>query len=174
MSGTPIKVLSVEDNPLVGEAIGRKLSGDPGFEWLGWVCTSDALFEKVAANPPDVVCMDLEMPGQDAFEMIRALQSRSPKSRVLVLTGHVNSNYIDQAINAGAWGYLSKAEESRVIVAAFRQIAEGGFVLGKLTEGGVRTNRPAAPTPVLSESKESKGFGSVWRFLRILRPKQKN
>ena len=110
-----------------------KLANDPRFEWLGWVTTRPALFKIVAEKTPDVVCMDLDIPGQDTVEMIRALREIAPSSRVLVLTGHVREEFVNRTVDAGAWGFLSKAEESRVIVESIRRIAGGEFVLGRLT-----------------------------------------
>ncbi len=133
MGTSPIRVMCVEDNELVADAIGRKLSKDARFEWLGWVNTQPALLSAAIERKPDVVCMDLDIPGQDALQMIRALKAASPNSRVLVLTGHVREDYVNHTVDAGAWGYLSKAEESRVIVESIRRIAAGEFVLGRLT-----------------------------------------
>lgn len=150
----PIRLLCVEDNPLVGDAIGRKLMGDPGFEWIGCVSSAEALFQKLQPLPPDVVSMDLEMPGQNAFEMIRELQERSPTTRVLILSGHMGQEFVERAIDAGAWGYLSKAEESRFIIEAFRRVAAGEFVAGALTPSAVQREiwREAAPSPAPAPS----------------------
>ncbi len=177
-AGNPIRVVSVEDNPLVGEAIGRKLKGNPDFEWLGWVDNAQALYDIARKSAPDIVCMDLDIPGQNAFEMIRELQNVSPRSRVLILSGHVNSDFIDQAVNAGAWGYLSKAEDSRIIVDTFRQIAAGNFVIGRLND---HSRRPVPETPRASEPAQTanppagageSGLGSVWTFMKRLGTRQ--
>lgn len=165
MACAPIRVLCVEDNELVAEAIGRKLSGDTDFVWMGWVNNADSLLAKVEASPPDVVCMDLDMPGQDAFAMIRVLKDRSPQSRVLILSGHVHADYIDQAIDAGAWGYLSKAEESRVIVDAFRRVASGSFVLGRLSQNEWKPV-PASGVPAVAEIEPKQSFWQRLRFFR--------
>jgi two-component system, NarL family, invasion response regulator UvrY len=133
MTSSPIRVLCVEDNELVADAIGRKLSKDLRFQWLGWVSTKSELLDKARESTPDVVCMDLDIPGQDTIEMIRDLKAVAPSSRVLVLTGHVREDYVNKTVDAGAWGYLSKAEESRVIIESIRRIAAGEFVLGRLT-----------------------------------------
>lgn len=166
VSNKPIRLLCVEDNPLVGDAIGRKLMGEPGFEWIGCVSSAEALFQKLQPVPPDVVSMDLEMPGQDAFEMIRELQERSPAVRVLVLTGHMGQEYVERAIDAGAWGYLSKAEESRFIIEAFRRVAAGEFVAGALTPSAAQREKwrqasaTSAPAPSLWASVKKALFGS--------------
>lgn len=158
-AGAPIRVLCVEDNELVAEAIGRKLSGHADFEWLGWVNTAESLYERVEQTAPDVVCMDLDIPGQDAFGMIRALKDKSPHTRVLILSGFVQSDYIDRAVHAGAWGYLSKAEESRVIVDAFRKVAAGSFVMGRHSQ----VEWKATPAPPVSSPK------ARWSLLRLFR-----
>ena len=130
---SPIRVLCVEDNELVADAIGRKLARDERFEWLGWVSTGPALLDAAVVLRPDVVCMDLDIPGQDTLEMIRALKLKCPATRVLILSGHLREDYVNQTVEAGASGYLSKAEESRLIIETIRRIAAGEFVLGKLT-----------------------------------------
>jgi len=176
-AGAPkqIKVLSVEDNELVGEAIGRKLNGNPEFEWLGWVDNAEALYAAVRERSPDIVCMDLDIPGQNPFEMIRRLQVIAPNARVVILSGHVNPEYVDEAVNAGAWGYLSKAEDSRVIVETFRKIAEGNFVVGRLTDAGWSghtphlagrsAGAPKRPIQPATQDREA-GLGIVRRILQ--------
>jgi len=144
---TRIRVLCVEDNQLVADAIARKLDGDPDFEWLGWVSTSDALMEAVSRTPPDVVCMDLDVPGQDTFAMVRDLAEKCPAARVLILSGHIRQDYIDRALNAGAWGYLCKGEESRVIVDGIRRVAAGECVLGTIVRETFQGPIPARPSP---------------------------
>lgn len=134
MGTGPVRVLCVEDNKLVADAMKRKLDPADGFEWVGWASNVDELIAAAARTPPDVVCMDLDIPGQDTFAMIRRLGQAAPSARVLVLSGHVRTDYIDRALDAGAWGYLSKGEDSAVIVDAIRRVAAGEFVLGKLTQ----------------------------------------
>ena len=168
MASAPIRVLCVEDNQLVAEAIGRKLSGDSDFIWLGWVDSEESLLAKVEESPPDVVCMDLDIPGQDAFGMIRSLKERSPQSRVLILSGHVHADYIDQAVDAGAWGYLSKAEESRVIVDAFRRVAAGSFVLGRLSQNEWKSPPSQSPgrPPQVTQPEPKPSFWNRLKFFR--------
>jgi DNA-binding NarL/FixJ family response regulator len=144
MEESPIRVLCVEDNELVADAIGRKLAKDNRFKWLGWVNTAPALLDAAIELKPDVVCMDLDLPGQDTLDMIRALKLKSPGSRVLILTGHLREEFVNKTVDAGARGYLSKAEESRVIIESIRRIAAGEFVLGKLTLAEC-DNRPRSP-----------------------------
>lgn len=130
MSGSVIKVLCVEDNQLVSDAIGRKLSGRAGFEWLGSAATLQELRKLLDRDSPDVVCMDFSMPGQDPFEMMEALAQGCPEARVLFLSGHASHDGIARAISAGAWGYISKGDDPRTIVDSIKRVASGEFVLG--------------------------------------------
>jgi DNA-binding NarL/FixJ family response regulator len=126
----PVHVLSVEDNVLVSEAIGRKLAGDPRFFFLGAVSSLSELRDKAVGGPPMVVCMDLHIPGEDTLAMIRMLREEAPLARVVMLSGWLGLDSIQAVIDAGAWGYISKADDSREIVDALIQVAAGRFVLG--------------------------------------------
>ncbi|MGH7241850.1 MAG: response regulator [Phycisphaerales bacterium] len=172
----PIRILCVEDNQLVADALCRKLTGNPDFEWLGWVDSAQALYEKTTSLTPDVVCMDLNVPGQDVLDMIRQLKSIAPQVRAIILSGHMSAEAVDEAIDAGAWGYLSKAEDSRVIVDSLRRVAAGEFVLGPLTEGGRNAHRtPPSRAPANSSNSGERSNSSdrveepkPLRFLRRL------
>ena len=69
----PIRVMCVDDNDFVAEAIRRKLSVDPGFAWAGWLPEARQLVEKVKENKADVVLLDIDMPGKDSFEALGEL-----------------------------------------------------------------------------------------------------
>lgn len=129
MAQSPVRVICVEDNNLVAEVLARKLSGSSEFEWLGRVGTLEELVAAVHAHRPNVVCMDLHIPGQDTLKMITEVATRFPESRVLVLTGHVTADSINTAVQAGAWGYLSKAESTQLIATSICRVAAGEFVL---------------------------------------------
>lgn len=174
MVSEPIRVLCVEDNQLVAEAIARKLHGHGEFEWLGWVNSAAALTEKITQTCPTVVCMDLDIPGEDTFAMVRSVGERCPAARVLMLTGHVRQDYIDRALSAGAWGYLSKGEESRVIIDGIRRVAAGEFVLGTIARDGFHGSRPnpqppAAPGPPTEPAPEPRARGVIEVLRRVIR-----
>lgn len=133
MASTPIRVMSVEDNQLVADVLARRLSHDDRFEWLGFVSDSEGLYAAVASEPPDVVCMDVDLPGQDPFTMIRELAQRSPRTRVLMLSGHTQASLIEEAMEAGAWGYLSKADQPSLIVDGIRRVARGELAFSEQT-----------------------------------------
>lgn len=134
----PIKVLCVDDNELIADAIKRRLDREPDFEWLGWLPRASDLPGKAAACSPDVVVLDVDIPGDDTFRSVRDLAGACPTARVLMLSGHASREYVDRAVTAGAWGYLLKSEDTEAIIDAMRRVAQGVFVLRPELLGGFR------------------------------------
>lgn len=129
-AGQSIRVLCVDDNFLVAEGIKIRLNLAGGFEWVGQLPDADRLIEHVEQARPDVVLLDLDMPGKDAFTAMRELADAAPDVRTIVISGHVRSELVDKAVEAGAWGYISKGEGPETIVAAIHQVVQGQFVVG--------------------------------------------
>lgn len=125
----PIKVLCVDDNELISEAIQRRLRREPDFEWVGSLRRAKELPEKAAQTCPDVIVLDVDIPGDDTFQAIRDVAEVCPGARVLMLSGHTCREYVDMAVASGAWGYLLKSDETDAIIEALRHVARGEFVL---------------------------------------------
>jgi DNA-binding NarL/FixJ family response regulator len=130
MVNDTIKVLCVDDNFLVAEGIRIKLALAGGFDWLGHLSDADHLLEQVQSLRPDVVLLDIDMPGKNAFEALEELSQTHPEARVIIVSGHVRADLIDRALDAGAWGYISKGDEADTIVSAIQKVMEGQCVLG--------------------------------------------
>jgi two-component system, NarL family, response regulator DesR len=128
----PIRVLCVDDNDLIGDAIEIKLNLSPQhqFEWLGQLNSANELLQEIIHRQPDVVLLDIDMPGEDPIEALRKLSEFVPSVRVLMLTAHVRRDLIERAIEAGAWGYLSKYSGGESIVDAIQSVFRGEFVFG--------------------------------------------
>jgi len=129
----PIKVLCVDDNSLLGEALEINLDLAGGFKWLGRLDNADDLVKVARVKSPDVVLLDIDMPGRDPIEALEELREAVPKARVLMLSGLVRNDLIERSIDAGAWGYLSKNDAIGVI-AAIERVAHGEFVMGPEAE----------------------------------------
>ncbi|MDZ4753948.1 MAG: response regulator transcription factor [Phycisphaerae bacterium] len=125
----PIRVLCVDDNPLVVDALGLKLNLSGGFEWLVPLEAADNLLDDVLASQPDVVLLDIDMPGRDPLDALAELTAACPCVKVLMFSGHTRTDLVDRAIEAGAWGYLSKHADVQTIVSAIRRVAAGEFLL---------------------------------------------
>ncbi len=126
----PIKVLCVDDNYLVAEGIRLKLALTGGFEWAGHLPDANTLIEFTREHAPDIVLLDIDMPGRNAFEALKQLSEEQPDVRVIMVTGHVRADLIDRALDAGAWGYVSKSDEADAIVSAIHRVLKGECVLG--------------------------------------------
>jgi len=125
-----VKVLCVDDNEMVGESVQAMLEEEGGFEWCGQLYDANDLVETAEREQPDIILLDIDMPGKDAFEALDELSIVCPESRVLMLSVHTNSDYVNRAFEVGAWGYLSKSGGARAIVDGVRQVMRGEVVRG--------------------------------------------
>jgi NarL family two-component system response regulator LiaR len=126
----PIRVLLVDDHKIVRQGVRAYLHT---LEDIQVVAESDSGAGAVAAveeNAPDVVLMDLEMPGElDGIAATRQIRSRRPETQVIVVTSHHQDEYIFPAVRAGAISYLLKDVEPEELAAAIRKAAQGEAVL---------------------------------------------
>jgi DNA-binding NarL/FixJ family response regulator len=125
--GSESTVLCVDDNPHVTEALRTLLCRADGLRWIGSLPDATDLLERVEAERPAIVLLDLDMPGPDPIEVLAALTARCPSTRTIVFTGHIRRDYIDRAIEAGAWGYISKNDAEDRLFDAIGQVLEGRF-----------------------------------------------
>lgn len=117
-------VVCVDDNPQMAAAL-RQLLVREGFEWKEWLQSADGLLESVALHRPSIVLLDLDMPGRDPIETLRDLAREQPDSRAVIFSGHVRRELVDRAIEAGAWGYVSKNDSVRELVSALHAVIAG-------------------------------------------------
>ena len=111
MKNTPIvRLMCVDDNELLAAAIEKRISLEPHVHWAGWLSQTDDLLDHLAQTKADIVLLDIDMPGRSAFDVIGDLAEAAPDVRVIIFSGHVRGDYIDRAIEAGAWGYVSKSD----------------------------------------------------------------
>jgi DNA-binding NarL/FixJ family response regulator len=124
-----IRVLCVDDNPAVAEALRLKLSLEPGFTWVGHLECADDLVRQVQESDPDVVLLDVDMPGADPFAVLETLSNVHPQARTVMFTAHARGELVDRAVVAGAWGYLLKSEGTDALLRAIRRVRAGEFVV---------------------------------------------
>ncbi len=122
-----IRVLCVDDHAFLIAGLAARFADDPGFELVGTLECADRLVETAEALVPDVILLDIEMPGRDVFDTIEALGAAGIPARIVLLSGHVRQTYLDLAIQAGAWGYLSKRDDPSTILGCIRDVHEGRF-----------------------------------------------
>lgn len=124
-----ILVLGVDDNEEVGRTLALRLAREPDLLWMGLLRSADALVEEAARLQPNIVLLDIDMPGKNPFTAMAELAERLPGTRVVMLSGHVRRELIDRAFAAGAWGYLSKQDGCGAVAAALRRVMEGEVVM---------------------------------------------
>jgi len=125
-----IRILSVDDHPFVFEGLRARLSLEPEFECVGHMGSAANLLQEVKRLEPDVILLDISMPGPDPFEALADLHRRFPEIRTIVLSAYVRDHYVEAATKAGAWGYVSKADPPEFIADAIRRVMAGEFVMG--------------------------------------------
>jgi DNA-binding NarL/FixJ family response regulator len=128
-SGRTISLLIVDDHPVVRDGLRGMFENAPGFTVLGEASNGVEALEKAAALDPDVILMDLRMPGGGGVDAIRELTRRSARAKVLVLTTYDTDSDTLPAIEAGATGYLLKDAPRDELFTAVRAAADGRTVL---------------------------------------------
>ena len=119
-----IRVLIVDDHQVVREGLRRMLELRPGIEVVGEASSGEEAIAKAVALRPDVITMDLKMPGMDGIAATRQIKQRVPEVNILVLTLYAE-DYVKEAIEAGASGYILKDSDSEQIARAIRQVRDG-------------------------------------------------
>jgi two-component system nitrate/nitrite response regulator NarL len=153
-----LRLLLVDDHPLVLAGIKACLAEEPGLKVVGECTDGNDVLKRARALLPDVVLMDINLPGLNGFEATTLLRRELPQVRVLVYTIHRESHYLAQIVRSGAHGYVSKDAPPPELVAAIRTVAAGGThfdpkvaqsVLGAQVESWGK--RDGARAPVLTQ-----------------------
>jgi DNA-binding NarL/FixJ family response regulator len=124
-----ISLLIVDDHPVVRDGLRGMFESAPGFRVLGEASNGVEAVERAAALDPDVILMDLRMPGGGGVDAIRELTRRTARAKVLVLTTYDTDSDTLPAIEAGATGYLLKDAPRDELFTAVRAAAQGRTVL---------------------------------------------
>lgn len=121
----PIRLLLVDDQQLIRLGMRMVLEAQPGLEVVGEAADGAEAIAAVARLEPDVVLMDVRMPGVDGIQATRAIVAANPASRILILTTFDLDEYAFAGLNAGASGFLLKDAQPAELVAAIRAVASG-------------------------------------------------
>jgi len=123
-----IRLMLVDDHRMLREGLRRSLE-EEGFYVVGEAADGEAAVRLVPAAKPDVILMDVSMPDMDGVEATKRILQNSPEQRVVMLTMHADKDLIDQAIKAGAVGYLTKDCSIDEVIDAVRMAANGETAL---------------------------------------------
>jgi two-component system, NarL family, invasion response regulator UvrY len=124
-STSGISILLVDDHPVVRQGYRRVLEHQGDFRVVAEADNAADAYRAFKAHAPDVVVMDISMPGASGLEAIRNIRQRSPAARILVFSMHSEATLVKAAFGAGASGYVTKSNEPMVLIAAIRSVTRG-------------------------------------------------
>lgn len=130
-----IRVLVADDHPVVRQGLCAMLEAEPDLEVVADVGDGAAAVAATLELDPDVVLMDVQMPGQSGIEAVREITSRHPATRVLMLTTFGHENYVVPSFKAGAAGYLLKDVSRAELTDSIRRVAAGESLLERPEPG---------------------------------------
>ena len=128
---TAVSILLVDDHPVVREGYRRLLERQPGFRVSAEAEDAAAAYRAYQAERPDVVVMDLSLPGPGGLEAIRHIRQWDRTARLLVFTMHASAAFALKAFEAGACGYITKSSAPHELVRAIATVAGGGRALSE-------------------------------------------
>jgi two-component system, NarL family, invasion response regulator UvrY len=139
-----IRVLLVDDHAVVREGYRRLLERDESLAVVGEAAAMAEALMLDAQLQPDVIVLDIALPGVSGIEILRRLIARRPDARVLIFSMYQDGIYATHAMNAGAFGYLSKASAPDLLVSAVRTVAAGGRYMSPDVELAMTTQSATA------------------------------
>lgn len=121
-----LRVSVVEDDEDIRGHMALLISRAGGFHLAGQYASAEDALEQIPKNPPDVVLMDINLPGMKGTQCVRELKQRQPGLLIVMLTVYEDSEQIFESLRAGASGYLLKRTPSAQILSAIREVRDGG------------------------------------------------
>ena len=150
-----IRILIADDHQMFREALCNLLRAEEDMEVAGQTGDGLEVLTLAGALAPDLVCMDINMPGLNGIETTRKLRVACPQTRVVALSAFADQRYVLDMLAAGASGYVTKAEASDELRRAIRAVARGRTYLCPDVAGvvaGAASGQPAAAAPAVSLS----------------------
>jgi DNA-binding NarL/FixJ family response regulator len=154
-SAQPTRVLVADDHNLFRYGIKAMLANAEGFEVVGEAATGEEVVEKVAQTRPDLILMDIQMPGINGIEATRRVLERDPKIGVVVVTMFEDDDSVFSAMRAGARGYVLKGADAQEVLKVVGAVAEGeahfGPEIARRLMAFFSAPKPAAPSEAFPE-----------------------
>lgn len=158
-----IRVMIVDDHIMFLEALGNLISNEDDIDVVGSAYDGNDAIQKVKKIKPDVMLIDIAMPNLDGLDAIQMIKETSPATRIIVLTMFHNENYIRQAFELGAIGYLLKVSSSSELLRAIRMVNKGEYFLSS----------KISSTVILSYIRKNQSGGEVTTRYDLLSDREK-
>jgi DNA-binding NarL/FixJ family response regulator len=159
--GRPITVILADDHALVRSTLGAWLNATGEVEVVADVGDADAAVSAALTHRPDVVILDIDMPGLQCFDAARAIKLRCPSTQIIFLSAFSHDRYIEDALAVEAAGYVTKGESPQSIVEAIRIAVNGGAYFSPevksrlvIDQGGVTLSTPVGTRSSLLTARE--------------------
>ena len=154
-SAEPTRVVVADDHALFRYGLKAMLANAEGFEVVGEAATGEEVVEKVAQTRPDIVLMDIQMPGINGIEATRRVLERDPNIGVVVVTMFEDDDSVFSAMRAGARGYVLKGADAEEVLKVVGAVAEGeahfGPEIARRLMAYFSAPKPAAPSEAFPE-----------------------
>jgi DNA-binding NarL/FixJ family response regulator len=122
---SPITILIVDDHALLRDGLCAQISVEPGMAVVDTCGDADTAISLVAKHKPNIVLMDIDLPGLSCFAACGQMAAQSEDTRVIFLSAYHHDRYIDQALEVNAWGYVTKGESISIVLEAIRSVSGG-------------------------------------------------
>jgi DNA-binding NarL/FixJ family response regulator len=154
----PIHVSIVEDDVKVRGSMARLIDSTEGFSCVSQHPDAENALKEIPVIKPEIVLMDINLPGMDGIECVRRLKQLQPATQIVMLTVYENTNIIFGALTAGATGYLLKRSQPEQIIEAIRDVHNGGSPMSSHIARKVVASFQKVANPMREYEKLAKGF----------------
>lgn len=120
------RILIVEDDPEIRQTYSVIINGAPKFEVVNTYSSCHDAIRNLFVDHPDIILMDIELPGMNGIQGTRVIKERFPKTEVIMVTVHEDNDWVYQALKAGASGYITKSSNYHELLTALNEIVKGG------------------------------------------------
>ena len=158
MTKTPTRILLVDDHRLVRDGLRLIIEKQPDLRVIGEAADGPTALERAAASPPDLVVMDIHLPGQNGIEISRKMLASFPRVKIVILSASPDPSYAEEALQIGVAGYILKENASEELIRGIRMVLGGMIYLCPEMMTLLIRHRQAIPAlitvtqPLLSES----------------------
>jgi two-component system invasion response regulator UvrY len=143
-----LRVMLVDDHAIVRSGFKRLLEQQPNLRVVAEASDADRAYALFLEHSPDVVILDISMPGVSGFECIRRIIERQPDAKIIVFSMHDDAAIADRAIKLGARGYVSKSNEPEVLASALHVVMNGDIALSPDIAKAIAVARLSADGPM--------------------------
>jgi DNA-binding NarL/FixJ family response regulator len=163
---TNIRILIADDHALVRSAIARSLTAEDGITVVAEVDNASDALDKAIQLTPDIVLLDIDMPGLLSFDAARTIRTRVPNAKIMFVSAFSHDRYIQAALDVNASGYVTKGESADNVVAGIRAVARGRTYFSADVQSRIVVDSRGAR---LSEVSKSRHNTLTPRELEVLR-----